>query len=142
MAETSRRTVVLLVDDSPSDRRIATDALLDSGHAHELHWVADGLTALAFLRREGEFASAPRPDLVLLDLRMPGLDGGGVLEEIYRDPELRSLAVVVQTSSDSDVDLVKAWELGALHFIRKPLDAESVGALLSNPVGPLEASPW
>lgn len=140
MSPTQNKPVILLVDDSESDRRLTADALADSGVEHDLHWVGDGLAALAFLRGEGPHAGAPRPDLVLLDLRMPVLDGGEVLEEIARDPALRGLRVVVQTTSDSDVDLVKTWELGAQHFVRKPVTAENVLAALTDTRA--DGMPW
>ena len=127
MEAAARTPVVLLIDDSASDRRIAADALAACGMEVELHEAVDGARGLAFLRREGEHADAPRPDVVLLDLRMPGLDGGEVLEAIAADPDLRTLRVVVQTTSDDDVDVVKVWELGAVHFVRKPVDAAADG---------------
>lgn len=125
-----RSLVILLADDNRSDRRLVEEALKESGQPHELHSVEDGDSVLAFLRGEGEHAGAPRPDLVLLDLRMPGLDGGEVLEAMYRDSALHGIAVVVQSSSDSDIDLVKAFELGALRYVTKPVNAEKLAPVL------------
>ena len=118
--------VVLIVDDSPSDRRMATDALADAGFPADIHYAADGAEALAFLRDP----AMPRPHLVLLDLRMAGMEGTEFLEMVHADPELRGLNVIVQTTSESDVDNVKVWELGARHFVRKPLTGDALGAVL------------
>ena len=119
------------MDDSPADRRIAADALADAGFPAEVHEAANGAEALAHLRDP----AAPRPHLVLLDLRMPGMEGPEFLQEVRADPDLKGLNVIVQTTSDSDVDLVKVWELGARHFVRKPVTAESLGAVLRGEPG-------
>lgn len=123
--------IVLIVDDNPADRRLATDALADAGFPADVHEAGDGAEALAFLRDP----ETPRPHLVLLDLRMGGMDGTEFLEHVYADEGLRGLNVVVQTTSDSDVEMVKVWELGARHFVRKPLTSESLAAALRGEPG-------
>jgi CheY-like chemotaxis protein len=116
---------VLVVDDSAADRRMVADALSDLGLPHELHEAAGGDQALALLR-----GSMPRPHLVFLDIRMPGMTGSELLEHVHADPVLRGLNVVVLTTTDSDIEKVKVWELGARHFLRKPFSAETLRALL------------
>lgn len=116
-----RRAVVLLVEDDDADADLAREALAESPLATELHVVVDGASALAFLRRAGAHASAPAPDLVLLDLNMPGLDGRGVLAEMKRDPALRDIPVVVLSSSASPRDVAGAYALSANCYVTKPV---------------------
>lgn len=111
---------VLMVDDNPGDVRLTQEALKEGNCACELSVARDGIEALAFLRREGRFADAPPPDLVLLDLNLPGKDGFEVLKEMREDPQLKRIAVVVLTLSDSDRDVAKAYEMNANCYVTKP----------------------
>ena len=113
---------ILLVEDNPGDARLTAEALRDGKVRNELHTVSDGVEALAFLRREGPYAGKPRPDLILLDLNMPRKDGRQVLEEVKRDDVLRSIPVVVLTTSRAEQDIVTSYNLHANCYISKPVD--------------------
>ncbi len=115
---------ILLVEDNPGDVRLTQEALADAKVANEMHVASDGIDALAWLRREGKFVDAPRPDLILLDLNMPRMDGREVLAEIKKDSALKSIPVVVLTTSDADEDILKSYELHANCYITKPVDFE------------------
>jgi len=119
-----RQIEILLVDDNPGDVRLTVEALKDSGVQNRLHTVGDGNEAIAFLRREGRYRDAPRVDLVLLDLNMPGMHGFQVLAELRQDPALKSVPVAVLTGSQSTDDIVKTYELDANCYITKPVDFE------------------
>jgi CheY-like chemotaxis protein len=116
---------ILMVDDSMGDIRLAQEALKEARVRNRLSVVHDGEEAMAFLRRQDGFADAPRPDLVLLDLNMPRMDGRQVLAEIKGDPALRSIPVVVLTTSEAEADIVKAYDLHANAYITKPVDLEA-----------------
>lgn len=116
---------VLLVEDNPADAHLVAEALRTRGGSTELHVATNGTDALAFLRREGPYAAAPRCDLVLLDLRTPGTDGLGVLAELKRDPGLRRVPVVVLTTSSVERDVREAYDLHANAYVTKPLELES-----------------
>jgi two-component system, chemotaxis family, response regulator Rcp1 len=113
---------ILLVEDNEGDARLALEAMRDSKIRNTLHHVLDGDEALAFLRRAGRFADAPRPDLILLDLNLPGKSGQEVLAEIKADPELRRIPVVILTVSSGEADVLKSYDLHANCFITKPID--------------------
>ena len=113
---------ILLVEDNPGDVRLTQEALRDSKVANNLHTVGDGVEALRFLRREGEYADSPRPDLMLLDLNLPRLGGREVLEQVKEDPDLRRIPVVVLTTSEAEDDVVRSYELHANAYVRKPVD--------------------
>ena len=115
---------VLLVEDNPGDVRLTREALSDAKVAHRLTVARDGLEALAALRREGRFANAPRPDIILLDLNLPRKDGRAVLAEIKKDPDLRRIPVVVLTTSKAEEDVLRSYDLHANCYIPKPLDLE------------------
>jgi CheY-like chemotaxis protein len=115
---------ILLVEDNPGDIRLTKEVFKEGGIANTLHVVEDGVAALDFCRQRGEYADAPRPDVVLLDLNLPRKNGDEVLEEIRDDPDLRALPVVVLTSSDSHKDIVKSYELCANAYITKPVDPD------------------
>jgi two-component system response regulator len=125
-----RPLVVLLVEDSPSDRRLTTDMLEGCGLSIQLHCVEDGSAALAFLRAEGNYEGCPRPDIVLLDLGLPGMSGRDVLAELAGDAELKSIPVLVQTASDDDRTLVETLGLGAHEFAAKPLSQDTFLAVV------------
>ncbi len=114
---------ILLVEDSPSDAALTREALrMVQDVDLRLHIVSDGVEAMAFLHKEGVFESVPRPDLVLLDLNMPRKDGREVLGEMKHDRSLRSIPVVVLTSSAAEVDIRQAYDLHANCYVAKPTD--------------------
>lgn len=116
--------VVLLVEDDPGDILMTREAFEDFKVANSLHVVNDGVEAMAFLRREGEFADAPRPDLVLLDLNLPRMDGREVLAAIKGDDELGQIPVVVLTTSEAEEDVMRSYRLHANAYVAKPVDFE------------------
>jgi two-component system response regulator len=113
---------VLLVEDNPGDAQLTRIALSDGKMCINLSLTEDGVDALAFLRKEGKYLDAPRPDLILLDLNLPRKDGREVLADIKADPSLRRIPVVVLTTSQADEDILQAYELAANCFITKPVD--------------------
>ena len=113
---------VLLVEDNPGDVRLTMEAFKDGKVHNEMNVVGDGVEAMAFLRKEGKYADAPRPDLILLDLNLPKKDGREVLAEIKQDPNLKSIPVVVLTTSNAESDIVKTYDLQANCYITKPVD--------------------
>jgi CheY-like chemotaxis protein len=116
---------VLLVEDSPGDVRLTREAFREANGAVRLHVAADGVEAMAFLRREGPHATAPRPDFILLDLNLPRMDGREVLAEIKADVHLRTIPTVILTTSDADADVLKSYELNANAYLRKPVTLEA-----------------
>jgi CheY-like chemotaxis protein len=124
MEENMRLIEILLVEDNPGDARLAKEALKDAKVRNNLHWVEDGVEAIAFLRREGKYADAPRPDVILLDLNLPKKDGREVLAEVKEDGDLRRIPVVILTVSDAEEDIIKTYNLHANCYIRKPLDLD------------------
>jgi chemotaxis family two-component system response regulator Rcp1 len=112
---------VLLVEDSPGDVRLTREAFKDAKVYLNLHVASDGAEAMAFLNREGEHANAPRPDLILLDLNLPKKDGREVLQEIKESPTLKSIPVVILTTSASDADILRSYRLHANCYITKPV---------------------
>ncbi len=113
---------ILLVEDNPGDVRLAREALRESKLINRTYEVSDGLAALAFLRRQGSYAHAVRPDLILLDLNLPKKNGPEVLAEIKEDPELKRIPVVILTSSRAEEDILKSYNLHANSYISKPVD--------------------
>ncbi|MFF1530780.1 response regulator [Cellulomonas sp. NPDC058312] len=124
MARTGKVIDVLLVEDDPGDVLMTREAFEDNKVANRLQVVADGVSALAFLRKEGEHADAPTPDLVLLDLNLPRMDGREVLEAMKSDEKLRSIPVVVLTTSEAEEDVVRSYSLHANAYVTKPVDFE------------------
>lgn len=113
---------ILLVEDNPGDVRLTQEALKETKILNNLSVAMDGEDAMAFLRREGEYADAERPDLILLDLNLPKKDGREVLAEIKEDAELKLIPVVVLTVSQAEQDILKTYELHANCYITKPID--------------------
>ena len=120
----TRTIEILLVEDNPGDVRLTMEGLKGATASHNLSVVEDGVEAMALLRREGKYADAHRPDLILLDLNLPRMDGREVLAEIKTDEELRRIPVVILTTSDAEEDIVKLYDLHANCYITKPLDLE------------------
>jgi two-component system, chemotaxis family, response regulator Rcp1 len=125
-----RDIVILLVEDEPGDVELTRLGLARGKLRHTLHVARDGVECMAFLRREGEFADAPRPELILLDLNMPRMNGREVLAAIKADEDLRLIPVVVLTSSDAEADIAKSYALHANCFIRKPVTLERFAAVV------------
>lgn len=115
---------ILMVEDNPADVRLTREAFSDAKVLNEMHVVGDGEEAMAFLRREGQYASVPRPDLILLDLNLPKKDGRAVLAEIKSDPALKRIPVVVLTTSDDEKDILRAYDLHANAYVTKPVDLD------------------
>lgn len=122
---------ILLVEDNPGDVRLTREALSDAKVANNLHVVEDGVEALDFLRRNGNHSSKPRPHLVLLDLNLPRKDGREVLEEMKSDHKLKRIPVIVLTTSDSDEDVLRAYDLHVNAYITKPLDLDQFGKVVN-----------
>jgi two-component system, chemotaxis family, response regulator Rcp1 len=121
---------ILLVEDSPGDIRLTREVLRDAKIANELHIVGDGEAAMAFLRRERDFADAPRPDLILLDLNLPRKDGREVLAELNEDSELHLIPVIVLTTSAAEQDVLRSYDLKAACYITKPIDLDEFIAVV------------
>lgn len=115
---------ILLVEDNPADVRLTLEALKESRVLTNLHVVGDGVAAMAFLRREGEYQKAPRPDLVLLDLNLPRKDGRQVLAEVKADDDLKRIPVAVLTTSQAEEDVVRSYDLHANCYVTKPVDLD------------------
>jgi two-component system, chemotaxis family, response regulator Rcp1 len=113
---------ILLVEDNPGDVMLVEEVLSDSKVRNRLHVVSDGEQAMEFVRRQGKHAGAPRPDLILLDLNLPKKGGREVLREVKTHPDLKTIPVVVLSSSKSDDDVVNSYELHANAYILKPVD--------------------
>ena len=115
---------ILLVEDNPGDVRLTQEVMKDAKVRNHLNVAADGVEAMAFLRREGRHAEAPRPDLVLLDLNLPKKDGREVLEESKQDPGLQNIPVVILTTTQAEEDVLRSYQLHANAYVTKPVDLE------------------
>ena len=123
LKETDGRDIeILMVEDNEGDARLAREALRDGRIRNALHHVWDGEEALAFLRRRGEYADAPRPDLILLDLDLPRMDGGEVLSAIKEGDEFKRIPVVILTTSSADADILRSYNRHANCYITKPIN--------------------
>jgi len=122
--EIGRPIEILLVEDNPADVRLTQENFKESKILNNLHVVTDGVEAIAFLRREGNYVDAVRPDLILLDLNLPRKDGREVLGEIKTDDKLKRIPVVILTVSKADEDIINAYNLHANCYVTKPLDLE------------------
>ena len=117
-----RPVEILLVEDNPGDVRLTQEALKEGKVINNMHLAKDGVEAVSFLRREGEYADAVRPDLILLDLNLPKKDGREVLVEIKEDRDLKRIPVVVLTTSRAEEDIIRTYEYHANCYITKPVD--------------------
>ena len=123
MSEIEARPIeILLVEDSPSDAELTVEALHDAKVRNHLSIVEDGVQAMEFLRRQGPYARAPRPDLIMLDLNLPRKDGREVLAELKADDSFKTIPVVVLTTSRAEQDVLRAYQLHANCYITKPVD--------------------
>ncbi len=120
---------ILMADDDPEDRMLAQDALEEARLANDLRFVEDGEELMDYLKRRGEYAdpkNSPRPGMVLLDLNMPRKDGREALQEIKSDPDLKTLPVIILTTSEADEDILRSYDLGASSYITKPVTFEGL----------------
>ena len=123
---------VLLVEDSPGDVRLTKEAFRDANVGIRLHVASDGVEAMAFLKKEGPHAFAPRPDLILLDLNLPRMDGREVLTRIKADDSLRTIPTVILTTSESEADIVKSYQLQANCYLSKPVQLDAFESLVKS----------
>lgn len=126
----SERIRILLVEDNPADAELAIENLRSIKMLHELYVVTDGVQALMYLRREGKYANAPSPDLILLDLNLPLKDGRELLADLKVDPVLRRMPVVVLTSSTAERDVLMSYDLHANAYVVKPVDLDGFGQIV------------
>jgi len=124
MVDENRPVEILLVEDNPGDERLTREALKEGKVYSNLHWVKDGVEAMEFLRRQGKHRSVPRPDIILLDLNLPKKDGREVLSEMKGDASLRTIPVVILTTSQAEEDVVRSYDLHANCYVTKPVDLE------------------
>ena len=123
---------VLLVEDSPGDVRLTQEALREANRAVRLHVAVDGVDAMDFLRREGRHLRAPRPDLILLDLNLPKMDGREVLAQIKADDRLRTIPTIILTTSEAEADITKSYQLRANCFLSKPVELGAFESLVKS----------
>ena len=135
MTKEFRTVTILMADDDEDDRLLTRDALAESRVLNDFHCVADGIELMKYLRREGLYRDDelyPVPSLILLDLNMPRLDGRGALEQIKRDPVLRSIPVIILTTSKAEEDMLRAYDLGAASYITKPVTFDKLVELMKS----------
>ena len=125
---------VLLVEDSPGDVRLTREAFRDADSSVQLHVANDGVEAMAFLNRDGPNDRAPRPDLILLDLNLPRMDGREVLALIKGDDDLKTIPTIILTTSDAEVDIAKSYRLQANCYLSKPVQLEAFDSLVKSVV--------
>ncbi|GGF54640.1 response regulator [Alteromonas lipolytica] len=133
MPDSSLPITILMADDDEDDRLLALDALKEGRVLNNLNCVEDGIELLEYLRREGKFADpavSPRPSLILLDLNMPRMDGREALQQIKADPSLRSIPVVILTTSKEEEDMIRGYDLGAASYITKPVNFDGLVELM------------
>ena len=124
---------VLLVEDSPGDVRLTREALREAANSSiQLHVATDGVQAMAFLRREGIHVQAPRPDLILLDLNLPMMDGREVLAQVKADPVLKVIPTIILTTSEAEADITNSYQLRANCYLSKPVQLEAFESLVKS----------
>ena len=123
---------ILLVEDSPGDVRLTKEAFRDANDSVRLNVASDGTLAVAFLRNEGIYADAPRPDLILLDLNLPKMDGREVLAHIKEDDDLKTIPTVILTTSEAETDIRKSYELKANCYLTKPVHLDAFESLVKS----------
>ena len=123
---------ILLIEDSPGDVRLTREAFRDTNMSVRLHFASDGVEAMAFLRREGNHVDAPRPDLILLDLNLPKMDGREVLVHIKADQNLKTIPTVILTTSEEEADIATSYLLHANCYLNKPVQLEEFEALVKS----------
>src|ERR1700675_389060 len=123
---------ILLVEDSPGDVRLTQEAFRDASRSIHMHVARDGVEAMAFLKRQGAHVHAPRPDLILLDLNLPKMDGREVLAHIKQDDSLKTIPTVILTTSEAEVDIVKSYELQANCYLTKPVQLDAFESVVKS----------
>jgi CheY-like chemotaxis protein len=123
---------VLLVEDSPGDARLTQEAFREANSRIHLHVASDGVEAMAFLRQEGNYAHAPRPDFILLDLNLPKMDGREVLAHIKSDESLKTIPTIILTTSNAEADIVRSYQLQANCYLTKPVQLDDFEALVKS----------
>jgi CheY-like chemotaxis protein len=123
---------VLLVEDSPGDVRLTSDALRSANSRVRIHVAREGAEAIAFLRREGKYVDAPRPDLILLDLNLPGMTGSEVLTQVKADESLKTIPTLILTTSEAERDIVNSYMLKANAYLTKPLRLDAFESLVKS----------
>jgi len=123
---------VLLVEDSPGDVRLTREAFRETNMAIQLHVATDGVEAMAFLNQESPFLNVPRPDLILLDLNLPKMDGREVLANIKADDNLKTIPTIILTTSEAEADIVKSYQLQANSYLSKPVQFDAFQSLVKS----------
>jgi two-component system, chemotaxis family, response regulator Rcp1 len=123
--------VVLLVEDNAGDVRLTREAFREANGSIQLHVACDGMEAMSFLRQEGAYVDAPRPDFILLDLNIPKMDGREVLAQIKQDEGLRAIPTIILTTSEAEADVVKSYQLHANCYLCKPVELDSFERLVA-----------
>jgi chemotaxis family two-component system response regulator Rcp1 len=123
---------ILMVEDNPGDVRLMQECFRDAGTPVRLHLAADGVEAMTFLSREGEHQNAPVPDLILLDLNLPKLDGREVLVRVKEDEQLKAIPIIILTTSDAQADIVKSYQLHANCYVNKPVQLDAFESLVQS----------
>jgi chemotaxis family two-component system response regulator Rcp1 len=123
---------VLLIEDSPGDVRLTREAFRNANKSVQVHVVSNGMEAMAFLRRKGLYANAPRPKLILLDLSLPEMNGHEVLARVKRDETLKSIPTVIMTTADWDADIVNSYQRQANCYVQKPTHFDAFQSLVSS----------
>jgi two-component system, chemotaxis family, response regulator Rcp1 len=130
--ESGKPIEILLAEDNLGDVRLAIETFKDAKIHNVVNVVQDGVEAMAYLRKQGKYANATRPDVILLDLNMPRKDGREVLKEVKEDPDLRRIPVVILTISQAEQDILKAYDLHANCYITKPVDLEQFNIIVQS----------
>jgi CheY-like chemotaxis protein len=129
-AETSTPLNVLLVEDSPGDARLTREAFREANASIHLHVVVDGVEAMAFLKQENPYLHAPRPDIILLDLNLPKMDGREVLARVKNDPALKTIPTIILSTSEAPADILKSYQLQANCYLSKPVQFDAFEKLV------------
>jgi CheY-like chemotaxis protein len=132
IGDAGRPLEVLLVEDSPGDVRLTHEAFRDANKAIRMHVAADGVEAMAFLKHQSGYEDAPRPDLILLDLNLPKMDGREVLSQIKMDDHLKTIPTIILTTSEAQADIVKSYQLQANCYLTKPVQLEAFEGLVTS----------
>jgi len=132
IGDAGRPLEVLLVEDSPGDVRLTHEAFRDANKAIRMHVASDGVEAMAFLKHQHGYEDAPRPDLILLDLNLPKMDGREVLSQIKMDDRLKTIPTIILTTSEAQADIVKSYQLQANCYLTKPVQLEAFEGLVTS----------